>query len=276
MFQTWLQHTFSSLVGKIANCRWVWLKNWLIKRFIAYFRIDLSEAVQTELSGYISFNTFFVRSLKPETRPIENDSFSIISPVDGTVSQMGKADDGKLIQAKGIQYSVEKLLTPDFSSLDSFNQASFATIYLAPDNYHRVHMPLAGKLKAMWFVPGSLFSVNKKSTEKIDGLFTRNERVIMLFETEAGLMTVIMVGAMLVRSIVIVWEGVIAPNASKKIHYWDYADKNVNLDKGDELGYFQYGSTVIVLFEKDKINWNGEYKVGSTIKFGEKIGDWCE
>lgn len=271
MFLKQFQHALSWLVGKIAFCRWVWLKNLLIKLFIVFYQVDLSEAEEQSFSAYPNFNAFFVRKLKHSSRIINPDTDAIVSPVDGTISQHGNVEKTHLIQAKGLNYSLKRLLTLEFPYLSQFSHAAFATLYLSPRNYHRVHMPTKGRLLQMWFVPGNLYSVNEKSVNRVENIFTRNERVVVLFETKAGLMVMILVGAMLVRSISTVWEEVITPNASNKIIRWDYLSQNIVLEKAEEMGRFQYGSTVIVLFENKKIRWNTEFAKGDNIVLGQKL-----
>ena len=271
MFLSQFQHALSQLIGKLAFCRWKWLKNWLIRLFMSYYQVDLSEAEQQELSAYPHFNAFFVRALKTSSRKVDADPSVMVSPVDGIISQYGTSQKGQLIQAKKFNYLLLSLLTPEFSCLSQFSEAKFATLYLAPRNYHRVHMPLTGKLQKMWFVPGSLYSVNEKSVNQIQGVFARNERVITLFETKAGLMIMVLIGAMLVRSISTSWEGIIAPNKLKKIISWNYQTQNITLEKGQEMGRFQYGSTVIVLFENENIQWNAALKSGDNIVLGQKL-----
>lgn len=270
MFNSALQHALSFLVGKIAFCRVRWFKNLLIKLFIHAYPIDMQAVKEPDINQYPTFNAFFVRKLKPDVRPIDATPSSIVSPVDGTVSQMGSIHAGGLVQAKGVNYSLESLVTPHFPLQDKFKQGLFATLYLAPSDYHRVHMPMEGVLKQMWYVPGELFSVNAKSVIKTPRLFARNERVVTLFDTPAGWMILIFVGAMLVRSIVTAWEGIIVPSRSREIKTWDYHGQTLTFKKGEEIGFFQYGSTVILLFENNKVAQFAD-KSSMKVELGQKL-----
>ena len=196
----------------------------------------------------------------------------IACPVDGFVSEIGQITDGQLLQAKGQMYSLETLLAGNSEWAGLFVGGEFATLYLSPKDYHRVHMPLAGRLTHMAYVPGKLFSVNNASVAGIPNLFARNERVVCLFDTEHGSMAVILVGAMLVASMVTVWHGVVAPSKCRMVTNWDYADKNIELKKGDELGRFQYGSTAIVLLPKGVASWNSELTPDTAVKMGSLLG----
>jgi phosphatidylserine decarboxylase len=228
-------------------------------------------ALEENPEHYINFNHFFTRALKPEIRPISTRPEDIVSPVDGCVSQMGDIDENQLIQAKGINYSLQALLAGSAKLAAPFQDGKFATFYLAPKDYHRVHMPYAGELKEMIYVPGCLFSVNAKTATELPNLFVRNERVIALFSTTLGPMAVILVGAMLVASISTTWEGRIAPSSGQHIYHWHYLDNKISLNKGQELGFFQLGSTVIVLFAPNRMAWSSPTSP-QKVQFGECIG----
>lgn len=233
----------------------------------------MSEAIQTDPFKYPTYNDFFTRHLKPECRPIDNNNDAIVSPADGNMAQIGMIKQDQILQAKGHNYSVQSLLGGDLNLATQFINGSFATIYLAPKDYHRVHMPLTGRLKKMIYVPGKLFSVNAHAAENIPDLFARNERVIAIFETIAGPMALILVGAMIVGSIETKWFGTVTPPHSKTIKTWEYnSDSNIELSKGDEMGLFKLGSTVIVLFASQTMLWDQNIGINSDLKMGSKIG----
>jgi phosphatidylserine decarboxylase len=273
LFQSFLpQHCLSRIAGWVAHCRQPWIKNRLIKNFIRHYQVDMRLAVKENPNDYSHFNEFFTRALKPEKRPIASEPESIVSPVDGCVSQFGDIQQGQLIQAKKINYSLQALLGGSVTLASHFQQGRFASFYLSPKDYHRVHSPFAGKLQEMIYVPGRLFSVNRETTDNLPQLFVRNERVICLFSTSAGPMAVILVGAMLVASMSTVWEGVITPASVLKIRHWHYVENAVSLAKGEELGRFQLGSTVIVLFSANRMQWSEHLTLQKNVQFGENIG----
>jgi phosphatidylserine decarboxylase len=233
----------------------------------------MNEAIQTDPLAYPTYNDFFTRHLKPECRPIDTNNDAIVSPADGNMAQIGLIKQNQILQAKGHSYSVQSLLGGDANLAAQFLNGSFATIYLAPKDYHRVHMPLTGRLKKMIYVPGKLFSVNAHAAENIPDLFARNERVVAIFDTAAGPMALILVGAMIVGSIETKWFGVVTPPHSKTIKTWEYgADSNIELSKGDEMGLFKLGSTVIVLFGPQAAHWDQSISINADLKMGSKIG----
>ncbi len=266
------QHTLSRLGGKIAKSEKPWLKDQLIRQFCRSYNINLDEAAQQDFSAYPSFNDFFTRALKPGARPVNADKNTIICPADGTVSQIGQIDDGQLIQAKGKQFSVKALLAADDADSTRFSNGSFTTIYLSPQDYHRVHMPIDGTLDYCRYIPGKLFSVNNITTQHVDAVFAKNERLVCLFDTPTGRCAVILVGAMMVAGIESVWHGDYQPGAGIETSHQAGAEKVV-LKKGDEMGRFKFGSTVIMLFEPGKVEWNSEYATGSTTRMGEAIAE---
>lgn len=275
--QIWLQHLLphhglSRLVGLLANSTRPWIKNTMIRWFINAYEVDLSEAMHESLDQYATFNEFFIRALKPECRPIACDSNAFVSPVDGYISEKGFLHNGKLLQAKGREYSLQTLLGGDASWTSAFYEGAFFTAYLAPNQYHRVHMPIDGQLIQMIHVPGRIYSVSPDTTLHLPGLFTRNERVICIFKTKIGLMAMVLVGAMIVASINTQWHGTVTPPTQSKVNRWDYTDQTIALKCGEEMGYFQMGSTVIVLFEKDKVQWSGALHSGTLLKMGMEIG----
>ena len=261
------QACLSRLAGKLANCENITIKNKLIDLAIKRFNIDLGDALIENPTSYISFNDFFTRKLKPEARPIDKSHQSIISPADGKITQAGKITEDKLIQAKGKYFSL-KALTADTAKE---NYTDFSVIYLSPSDYHRVHMPIDGRLTRMTYIPGKLFSVNELTAENIDGLFAKNERLVCYFDTEIGEIAVIFVGAMLVAGIETVWHKLVAPNYYSKITHFDYQHQNLYFNKGDEIGLFNFGSTIITLFPDNKVIWQehiiGKINMGQAIAF---------
>ncbi len=262
------QHILSRLAGWIANSRWYWLKTKLINDFIRRYQVDLSIAKLEKVDDYPSFNSFFTRQLKPIYRPIADGSQHIACPVDGCVSQAGKINKHSLFQAKGRSFSLNDLLGGRTELAKHFHDGEFATLYLAPKDYHRVHMPLKGKLIETIYIPGKLFSVNQDTTKAVPKLFSRNERLVCIFETESGPMAVILVGAMLVSGIETVWPS----NFYTKTLLQETFEKGISLEKGAELGHFKMGSTVILLFPKNTAKWVEELKEESNVKMGSLMG----
>lgn len=270
------QHLISRIAGQLAYSTTPWLKNFFIKWFIARYGVDMSQAQQPDPRQFPHFNAFFTRAIRLELRPIAVGRSTIACPVDGGVSQIGAIHEGQIFQAKGFDFNLSSLLGGSEKWARIFNQGSFATLYLAPKDYHRIHMPWDGQLAEMIYIPGQLFSVNSKSVAGIPNLFARNERVVTYFITpEGGYMAVILVGALIVASIETVWAGLIAPSRNKKIQSWQYPREQVNLKKGDELGRFQLGSTVIVLFSSPKVEWAPDMVAARAVIMGEKLGS-CE
>ena len=238
------QHWLSKLMFRFARIENTWLKNAFTHWFVKAYQVDLSEANREQVEEYKHFNDFFTRSLKPNARPIAKNT--ITCPVDGAVSQVGKINNTKIFQAKGRDYSVEQLLGNDTRSSE-FTDGFFTTIYLSPKDYHRIHMPYDGKLVSMDYIPGDLFSVNQQTAQNVDNLFARNERVVCYFETEFGLCAFVLVGAIFVGSMQTVWHGQINPPYKKQVQHFDYQDQNIQLKKGEEMGRFNMGSTIIML-----------------------------
>lgn len=266
------KHFLSRLLGLFAHCRCPVFKNWAIKRFISYFKVDLAESLITDIHQFPSFNDFFIRKLKPQARLLPSNPLAIACPADGMISELGKIDEGRLLQAKNQYYQLKDLLGGDASLAQQFHNGQFCTIYLAPKDYHRVHIPVTGKLQRMIYVPGQLFSVNAVAVNAISRVFARNERVICLFETDVGPMAVILVGAMLVGSVVTPWHGQVMPCKSRKISVETYQDAAITLQRGDEVGYFQWGSTAIILFSQDRVAWQ-DLQAGSSVCMGQNIGE---
>jgi len=265
------QHLLSRFVARLASWHAPrWLKNCMLQWFINKHCIDLYIAKKTNIDDYPSFNAFFTRHLKLEERVIDLNDV-ITSPADGCISQIGKLDNKKILQAKNMNYSLSQLLANDMKLTETFQNGKFITIYLSPRDYHRVHMPYTGKLLQSTYVPGKLFSVNPATIDRINNVFTRNERLINIFQTDNGPMAIILIGAMLVAGIHTVWQDNVAPNHFKQPQTWRYADKNIVLQKGNELGYFNFGSTVILLFPENKANWLPGLHTKTTIQFGQAI-----
>lgn len=266
------QRALSRLVGWLAASETVWLKNLLIKHFIEHFDVDMRQAAQPDYRYYSSFNNFFTRPLAAGQRPVCDEG--IASPADGAISQCGTIDGGRVFQAKGQGYTVLELLGGDRELAHHFEDGSFATVYLSPRDYHRVHMPVTGKLVKSIYVPGELFSVNKVTAENVPRLFSRNERLVAIFDTEYGRMAVVLVGAMIVAGIETVYAGQVAP-PPQTIKVTDYSQPctEVVLEKGAELGRFKLGSTAIVLFEpRADVDW--DVKAGDSVRMGEQIGEF--
>ncbi|MFA5631857.1 MAG: archaetidylserine decarboxylase [Porticoccaceae bacterium] len=263
------QHSLSRLLGRFAESERPWLKDFLIRQAVAHYGIDLSEARLKSTTDYPSFNAFFTRHLDDGARPIASGEKVFVSPADGAISQIGDLSAGNIIQAKGFAYSVQSLLGCDEATAATFEQGSFATIYLSPRDYHRVHMPFDGELKSALYVPGKLFSVNDATASRVDGLFARNERLSCLFDTSEGLLAVVMVGALFVAGIESVWQKHYRPRAPQARLF----EPKLPLAKGAEMGAFKFGSTVIVVSEK-ALRWEEKYGPGSACRMGEALGSF--
>lgn len=266
------QHLLSRAVGWLAELRHpVWLKSTLVRLFIRAFGVDMSEAEQPDPEAYPTFNAFFTRSLRPGVRPLADEG--VLSPADGTISQIGRMQEHSIIQAKGRRYSSWSLLGGDDERVAWYRNGHFATIYLSPRDYHRVHMPLDGKLIATRYVPGRLFSVNQATAEGVDALFARNERLVCHFETPAGPMAMVLVGAMIVAGIETVWSGQVAPPL-RGVQERDYQHlpEPVSLARGEEMGRFQLGSTVILLFPEGRMDWGPGLTAGGSLRMGQALG----
>ncbi|WP_415901918.1 archaetidylserine decarboxylase [Neptuniibacter sp. QD29_5] len=267
------QHLLSRLVGKIADCQTPWVKNTFIKWFAKKYQINMTEAREESPTNYPSFNAFFTRELKDGARTIDRDSANITSPADGAISQLGKIEHGRIFQAKGRGYGLATLLGGDQERAKDFIDGEFATIYLSPRDYHRVHMPVKGTLTHTTYVPGDLFSVNQTTAEGVDQLFARNERLVAYFDTEYGPMAMVLVGAMIVASIETVWSGQEAPALKRPVHtsFSPTSPEPITLEKGEEMGRFKLGSTVVLLFGKEQISWAEELTAESPVELGKMI-----
>lgn len=263
------QHALSRLILRATRARARWFKNALVRGFLSLYTVDMTQAEQSDPLSFGSFNEFFTRALKAGARPIAADPREIACPVDGTISEAGSIDGNKLLQAKGRYYTLNDLLAGQ-PWASRFEGGSFATIYLAPFNYHRVHMPLRGELQSTVYVPGRLFSVNRVTALAVPRLFARNERVLTAFDTAFGEFALVMVGALNVGSMATVWAGDITPAARRVIT--SLPPQRVALDKGAELGRFNMGSTVILLFEAQRARWHAGVRAGASVQVGQSLG----
>lgn len=260
-------HLISRLAGVLAECRTPWLKNLMIEQFIRIYDVDMSQAREPDPHTYSCFNEFFTRAMRDDARPIGD---GMVSPTDGVLSQSGRIEHGTLIQAKGQAYSLTSLLGGDTQRAEPFRNGSFATIYLSPRDYHRVHMPLHGTLREMAYVPGRLFSVNLATAANVPGLFARNERLVCIFDTEFGPMAMVLVGAMIVAAIETVWAGQITPK-SGLVQTTRY-DEPITLAKGAEMGRFKLGSTVILCFSRP-VDFREDLAINdSMVSMGQPLG----
>jgi phosphatidylserine decarboxylase len=268
------QHGISRLVLAATRSRAPAFKNALIRLFVRGFNPDMSDAVETDPTAYASFNEFFTRALREGTRPVDTDPDAVVSPVDGTVSEAGELTADRLLQAKGHDYSLRALLAGNAAWERTFTGGTFATIYLAPYNYHRIHMPLAGELRDSFYVPGRLFSVNRTTAQLVPGLFSRNERVFCGFDSGGMPWANILVGALNVGSMATVWHGDVTPRKVRDVTALPVngALAPAQLAKGDEMARFNMGSTVILLFPPGAVRWDSKLKAGNTLRMGERIG----
>ncbi len=244
----------------------------MITQIIKFYGVNMLEAKEQDINNFASFNHFFTRELNSNVRPITTDSNAVACPADGAVSQAGLIKQGQIFQAKGKSFSAFELLGGDQERAKAFENGNYTTIYLSPKDYHRLHMPVKGTLTEMVHIPGRLFSVNTATTNSVPGLFAKNERVACLFDTEAGPMALVLVGAIFVSSIETTWHGVVTPPTITTVRSWKYSDKPITINKGEEMGRFNMGSTIIVLFGKDKIKWAADFKAAQEVKLGQPIG----
>jgi len=263
------QHALSRLAGAVAESRSPWLRDALIRRFVAAFDVDLSEAARG-IGEFASFNDFFTRELQPGARPLADAAQFILSPADGAISQLGPITGGRILQAKGRDYSVAEILGGDTDAA-RFEGGRFMTIYLSPRDYHRVHMPAAGRLQASAYLPGDLFSVNQETAEGVERLFARNERLACLFDGPDGRFASIMVGAMIVAGIDTVWPNAFHTHARAPVRE-DFSAATHDFAAGDEMGRFHLGSTVVLLFEPGRVEWLDGLAAGTPLRMGQAIG----
>lgn len=268
------QLSLSRLAGRLADTTGTpALRSRFIRWFINRYGVNMSEAEHSDPDAYGSFNDFFTRALKPGSRPIEGNENTLVSPVDGCVSQLGNISGGRIFQAKGQSFSLLELLGGDQQRADLFAEGEFATIYLAPGDYHRIHMPMAGQLREMVHVPGRLFSVNPATAANVPNLFARNERVVCMFDTAAGPMALVLVGAMIVGSVETPWAGIVAPGDGG-VSQQSYDGKQaLKFARGEEMGRFRLGSTVVIVMPKGRVLWSDAQKPGKKVKLGEVFGE---
>ncbi|AVS86693.1 phosphatidylserine decarboxylase [Paracidovorax avenae] len=265
------KRALTSLAGRFASARAGTRTTAAIRRFVARYKVDMSEAENPDIASYATFNDFFTRALRPGARPIADAP--AVCPVDGAVSQFGRIDRDQIFQAKGHRYSTTALLGGDAQEAARFADGSFATIYLSPRDYHRIHMPCDGRLRRMIYVPGALFSVNPLTARGVPGLFARNERVVCLFDTPLGSMALVLVGATIVGSMATVWHGTVNPPRTAGLRQWTYDDgPDALLRKGEEMGRFMLGSTVVLLFEPGALRFAGTWEPARAVRLGEPMG----
>lgn len=258
------------LAGKVAGAKGGALTARLIKWFVRRYKVNMSEASNPDVSSYATFNDFFTRALRSDARPLVQADY--ICPVDGAISQFGKIENAQLFQAKGHTYSTTALVGGDAKLADQFQDGMFATLYLSPQDYHRIHMPCDGRLTRMIYVPGDLFSVNPVTARGVPGLFARNERVVCVFVSAHGPFVLTLVGATIVGSMATVWHGLINPPRSCEVREWNYDAKNVTLKQGEEMGRFLLGSTVVMLFPKNTLQFNPHWMPVQGVRMGELMG----
>ncbi|WP_024304384.1 archaetidylserine decarboxylase [Pseudogulbenkiania sp. MAI-1] len=271
-----LQHLLPKLLitrlfGFVARRRAGALTQWMIRRFIARYDVNMAEAAQSEPGAYATFNDFFTRPLRPGVRPLA--AARLVCPVDGTISQFGRIERDQIFQAKGKSFSSSALLACEDAQARQFDDGLFATIYLSPRDYHRIHMPCDGRLLSMSYVPGELYSVNPATARGVDDLFARNERVVCHFDSPHGPFALVLVGATIVGSMATVWHGVVNPPRSANPRHWDYRDRNITLKQGDEMGRFLLGSTVVLLFPQGPLRFNPDWAPARAVRLGEAMAD---
>jgi phosphatidylserine decarboxylase len=265
------KRALTAFAGFVAGNPWGFVTTRIIRRFIRRYGVNMAEAVNPDPASYATFNEFFTRALRPELRPLAHAPY--ICPVDGSISQFGAIKRDQIFQAKGHSYSTTALVGGDAALAEQFQDGSFATLYLSPRDYHRIHMPCGGRLTRMIYVPGELFSVNPVTARGVPGLFARNERVVNVFGTAHGPMVLVLVGATVVGSMATVWHGVVNPPRTRDVREWHYDDQTVQLKQGEEMGRFLLGSTVVMLWPKGRIRFNPDWQATRAVRLGEKMGD---
>jgi len=270
------KHALTRFAGTVASARRGGMPTQIIRRFVARYGVDMNEAAEPDITAYASFNDFFTRALKPGVRPLAQAD--LVCPVDGAISQFGAIEHDQLLQAKGHRYSTTALVGGDGALAARFDHGHFATLYLSPKDYHRIHMPCAGRLLRMIYVPGALFSVNPTTARGVPGLFARNERVVCVFETDHGPLVLALVGATIVGSMQTVWHGAVNPPRSKRLREWRYDGSDtptpIELGKGEEMGRFLLGSTVVLLMPSGALRFNPAWEPGRAVRMGEAMADW--
>ncbi len=261
------KQALTAFAGQVASARGGALTTALIRWFVGRYGVNMAEALQSDVASYLSFNDFFTRALKPGARPLA--SAAMVCPVDGEISQFGAMEHDQIFQAKGHRYSTTALVGGDASLAAPFVDGQFATLYLSPKDYHRIHMPCDGQLRRMIHVPGELFSVNPATARSVPGLFARNERIVCVFDTPIGPFVLVLVGATIVGSMATVWHGVVNPPRPGTLREWRYDDDSIALRQGQEMGRFLLGSTVVLLWPKRALRFNPAWSPGGAIRFGE-------
>ncbi|MGK5015828.1 archaetidylserine decarboxylase [Janthinobacterium sp. HLS12-2] len=261
----------TNFAGRIAGAKGGAMTTRLIRWFVGRYNVNMDEALDPDITHYTSFNDFFTRALRPDARPLAKADY--VCPVDGRISQFGSIDKDQIFQAKGHNFSTTALVGGDATLAARFDHGSFANLYLSPRDYHRIHMPCDGRLTRMIYVPGELFSVNPTTARGIPGLFARNERVVCVFDTANGPFVMTLVGATIVGSMATVWHGVVNPPRTGQVRDWSYANDNVVLKQGEELGRFLLGSTVVMLFPKDTVAFNANWQPAGPVQLGEVMGN---
>ena len=269
------KQALTSFAGFVASRERGWVTTEIIRRFVAKYQVNMDEALNPDIASYTTFNDFFTRALKPGVRPLAN--VDLVSPVDGAISQFGPIEKDQIFQAKGHHYSTTALVGGDAALAAHYQDGHFATLYLSPRDYHRIHMPCDGRLTRMIYVPGELFSVNPVTARGVPGLFARNERVVCVFESARGPFVLVLVGATIVGSMATVWHGVVNPPRGKTVRQWDYPNEPtsaIRLKQGEEMGRFLLGSTVVMLFPKGPLQFNAEWAPGREIRLGEAMASY--
>jgi phosphatidylserine decarboxylase len=262
----------TTFAGRVAGAKGGSMTTRLIRWFVGKYRVDMDEAENSDIGSYASFNDFFTRPLKVGVRPLATADF--VCPVDGAISQFGAIDDHHILQAKGHRFSTTELVGGDKALAAQFRHGSFANLYLSPKDYHRLHMPCDGKLTRMIYVPGALFSVNPTTARGVPKLFARNERVVCVFASpEYGPFVMVLVGATIVGSMATAWHGVVNPKRTNKVSEWTYDDQAIVLKKGEEMGRFLLGSTIVMLFRRDTIAFNSDWAPERPVRLGELMGN---
>lgn len=268
------KHLLSAMMHWFMQVETPWIKNGIIKLLTKVYGINVSEAADENFDNYPHFNAFFTRALKTDARPIDERENCWVSPVDGLISQSTHIEGNKIIQAKCHHYTVEALVGGDIEYAKTFRNGDAAVIYLSPKDYHRIHMPVTAKLLSMTYVPGDLFAVNPATVRNIEGLFARNERLVIRFESDHGPFCLIMVGAIFVGSMETVWEGKITPEYSPTIQHWDYTEQNLSFEKAQEIGRFNMGSTVVLLTPDGQLPELGKISINTPIQMGQHLADY--
>jgi len=270
------KQALTSFAGFVASRERGWVTTEIIRRFVAKYQVNMDEALNSDIASYLTFNDFFTRALKPGARPLA--ASDLVSPVDGAISQFGVIEKDQIFQAKGHRYSTTALVGGDAALAAHYQDGHFATLYLSPRDYHRIHMPCDGRLVRMVYVPGDLFSVNPVTARGVPGLFARNERVVCVFESARGPFVLVLVGATIVGSMATVWHGVVNPPRGKAVRQWDYPNEPtsaIRLKQGDEMGRFLLGSTVVMLFPKGPLRFNPGWAPGREIRLGEAMASYA-